>query len=48
MEKPPVPKPKSKVDKAKELEDFMYKQGLTTYQVRELLQIIEFARQEGL
>lgn len=43
-----APKPKSKVDKAKDLEDFMYQHGLSTYQVRELLQIIEYSRQEGL
>lgn len=43
---PPVPKMKSILDKAKELEDYMHQKGLTSPEVRELLAIIEFSRRQ--
>lgn len=41
-----APKPISKVDQAKLLEDFMYQHNLDLYQTKELLAIIEFARRD--
>lgn len=40
----PAPKQPSMVDKAKELEDYMYEKGLNIGDVRELLAIIEFSK----
>ena len=43
---PPVPKQPSKLDKAKELEDYMHSKGLNLYEMQELLSIIQYSRSE--
>jgi hypothetical protein len=41
---PVPPKMPSSVDKAKDLEDYMYEKGLSVQDLRELLAILEFSR----
>ncbi|WBF79278.1 hypothetical protein IACHDJAJ_00039 [Aeromonas phage vB_AdhS_TS3] len=43
---PAVPKQRSKLDKAKELEDYMHSKGLTMYEMQELLGIIQYSNDE--